>query len=364
MDGSSYTLLNDQGIVVEAGSLGGPVGAALGFDWHPPKTAASPGQVVAFSVATPREAARGLAGNLNTSLDNNGNFIHLQLSGTNPSRATATLNAVMHQYIEVAADLKREKLDALTSILKEQLASSQEDLRAAEQSLEAFQVQTITLPSEETSPVVPGLQQTTNTVLSEFFSLRMEQEVLRLDRERLEAALSQARAGPLAVESFEMIPRVRESSELVRALGDLTEARAELRALRERYTDEYGPVAELIRRVQTLESATIPNLGESLLTQLRAEETAKAKLIDSRADELTEIPPRAIEEARRRRNYQIANDLYVDLQRRSAEAQLAAASSIPDLSILDRATVSRNPQGTAAFNSPVWPSWRFSAWDS
>ena len=248
VDGSSYTLLNDQGIVVEAGSLGGPVGAALGFDWHPPKTAASPGQVVAFSVATPREAARGLAGNLNTSLDNNGNFIHLQLSGTNPSRATATLNAVMHQYIEVAADLKREKLDALTSILKEQLASSQEDLRAAEQSLEAFQVQTITLPSEETSPVVPGLQQTTNTVLSEFFSLRMEQEVLRLDRERLEAALSQARAGPLAVESFEMIPRVRESSELVRALGDLTEARAELRALRERYTDEYGPVAELIRQ--------------------------------------------------------------------------------------------------------------------
>ena len=60
---------------------------------------------------------------------------------------------------------------------------------------------------------------------------------------------------------------------------------------------------------------------------------------------MTEIPPRAIEEARRRRNYQIANDLYVDLQRRSAEAQLAAASSIPDLSILDRATVSRNPSG-------------------
>ena len=64
-------------------------------------------------------------------------------------------------------------------------------------------------------------------------------------------------------------------------------------------------------------------------------------IIDSRAEELEQIPPRAIEEARRERRYEIANNLYLDVRQRYETASLAAASSIPDVRILDEAVVPR-----------------------
>jgi capsular exopolysaccharide synthesis family protein len=344
-DGVSYTLLTSEGVPVEAGRLGGAVGADLGFEWNPPADALSPEQVVSFSVITPRDAARNLGRTLIPTLDRQGNFIHLTLRGTDPRQTAQTLNAVMRRHVEVAAELKRAKLDELTTILKAQLETAEEELRVAEQSLEAYQVQTITLPSEETAPIVGGLDQTTPTVFGEFFNLRLEYEDFTRDRERLENALAETRSGNVRVNSYEMIPRVRESSELMATLGQLTETRAELRVLQERYTDEYGPVADLLLRIQNLEQVTIPDLAQSLLGELQVRENDLGELIDSRADELSEIPPRAIEEARRARTYRIANDLYIDLERRSSEAELAAASSIPDVRILDEAVV---PQLTAA----------------
>jgi len=338
-DGRSYTLSTSEKVVVEQGNLGGPIGSDLGFRWSPLPGTLPRDRVVEFSVMTPRDAARELGSNLTPRIDRQGNFIRLELRGRNPSRTARTLNAVMERHVEVAAELKRVKLDELTTILQEQLRTVEGNLRTAEGELERYKVRTITLPSEESSPIVPGLEQTRIPVLGEFFQLRMSQDEMQRDRRRLEEALAQARSGGVVVESFEMIPSVRESSQLVSALNQLSETRAELRALRERYTDEYGPVAEVIRRGETLETVTIPSLAQSLLDNLVARETDLRELIDSRAGELSQIPPRVIEEARRQREYDIANDLYINLTQRYETARLAAASSIPDVRILDRAVV-------------------------
>ncbi len=344
-DGRTYTLSTGDRVVLEEGELGGEVGAELGFQWSPPPGALPHDRVVEFSVVTPRDAAVRLAADLTTRIDRQGNFIRLQLRGSNPARIARTLNAVMERHVEVAAELKRVKLDELTAILEEQLQTVEANLRTAEVELERYKVQTITLPSEETSPIVPGLEQTRIPALGEFFQLRMTQDEMQRDRRRLEEALAQARAGDVRVEAFEMIPSVRESSQLVAALGQLSETRAELRALRERYTDEYGPVAEVIRRQQTLETVTIPSLAQSLLEGLLAREADMTELLDSRAGELSQIPPRVMEEARRQREYRIANDLYINLTQRYETARLAAASSIPDVRILDGAVV---PQWAAS----------------
>lgn len=68
-------------------------------------------------------------------------------------------------------------------------------------------------------------------------------------------------------------------------------------------------------------------------------------MIGSASQELEEIPPRAIEEARLTRRVQIAENLYTTLQGRYEEARLAAVSSIPDVRILDRAVVPQRPAG-------------------
>jgi capsular exopolysaccharide synthesis family protein len=342
-NGIDYTLFTSEEMVVEEGRFGGPVGANRGFIWAPSAEAAAllQGREVNFSVMTPRDAARNLGNRLTPSMDRQGQFLRLLLSGRDPVKTARTLNAVMHRHVEVAADLKRNKLDELTSILKQQLDTVEADLREAEQQLESYQVQTITLPSEETSPIVPGLEQTRAPVFGEFFQLRVNLDALQIDRANLEEALAQARSGDFRVEAFERIPAVRESSQLRTALTDWTTRQAELRALREDYTDEWGPVADLINRVGTLEEATIPGLAQALIDQLSAEEQDVREVLDSRADELSQIPPRAIEENRRQRNLQIQNNLYIDLQNRYATASLAAASSIPDLTILDEAAVPR-----------------------
>src|SRR5690606_24009743 len=64
---------------------------------------------------------------------------------------------------------------------------------------------------------------------------------------------------------------------------------------------------------------------------------------DSASAELAEIPPRTIEEGRRERRVQITGNLYNELRSRVETARLAAASSIPDVRILDRATIPQVP---------------------
>jgi capsular exopolysaccharide synthesis family protein len=346
-DGREYSLVSGEDTPIEEGILGEAVGAGLGFKWSPPPGAILPGQELSFSVVTPRDASRNLATQLRegSRLDRQGNFLRLQLEGQNPERLAKVLNSVMERHVEVAADLKRAQLDELTRILEDQLQTVETDLREAEQALESYQVRTITLPSEETSPVVPGLEQTTTTVYGEYFGLRLQREELQRHVDRLSSALRQAETSGVQVEVFEMIPPVRTSTPLMGALNQLNLDRSELLVLRERYTDEYGPVAELIGRVNTLERETIPALARNLLAELTAQEADMAELIGSRADELSQIPPRAIEEARRQRQYQITNDFYIDLSTRYSAANLAAASSIPDVRILDRAVVPQVPSG-------------------
>jgi polysaccharide biosynthesis transport protein len=338
-DGRTYTLSTAERQVIEQGRLGGPIGADLGFLWSPPPGSVSRDRPVTFSVVTPRDAAVRLGSELGTRMDRQGNFIRLELQGGSPSRVASTLNAVMERHVEVAAELKRVKLDELTAILREQLQDVEGSLRAAELALEGYKVQTITLPSEQSSPIVPGLEQTRGPVFGEFLQLRLTQEALQRDRRRLEEALGRTEGGDVPVEAFEMIPSVRESSQLVSALAQLSETRAELRALRETYTDEFAPVAEVIRRERTLETVTVPSLAQALLEGLVSREEELKTVLDSRAAELSQIPPRAMEEARRERELQIANDLYVELTQRYETARLAAASSIPDVRILDHAVV-------------------------
>ncbi|MGD2124042.1 MAG: hypothetical protein PVJ76_19995, partial [Gemmatimonadota bacterium] len=153
-DGRGYTLSTKDELVLEEGELGGGVGRGIGFLWTPRVGSVPADGVVSFSVVTPRDAARELALALVPDMDRQGNFLRLSLEGTNPVRIARVLNAVMERHVEVAAELKRVKLDELTLLLQEQLATAEENLRIAEQDLETYQVRTITMPREESSPIV------------------------------------------------------------------------------------------------------------------------------------------------------------------------------------------------------------------
>jgi polysaccharide biosynthesis transport protein len=343
--GAGFTLKGGSGTEVQRGRVGDPIGQPAGFEWQPPPSELRPGRTIAFEVSKPRDAAQRLSGNLNARLDRNGNFLRIQLSGTNPEEIASALNSVLEQFVELAATLKREKVDELEGILAQQLEHAEQYLRNAELALEGFRVQTITLPTEEGpySPG-PGLDMTRATVFNRFFDRKLQQEELRQDRQAIQRALVQIRDGAeVPVMALELIGSVAASTELRQALSQLTERRAELRAVRGQYTDEHPLVISLLGQIETLERQTIPALGENVIRNIAAREAELGSMVESASGELRSIPPRMSDEARLRRQVATAEGLYTNLRRSYEEARLASLTAIPDIRILDRATEPRWP---------------------
>ena len=339
-DGSEMILLNADADEVERQPMGEALGEAFGFAWRPPADAFPMDETVAFSVVRPRDMARELAETLDIRIDREGTFLQVGLEGTDPERVTRIVNGVVDRYVEVAEQLKRANLDELTGVLEEQLAYAEENLAEAELALENFKVQTISLPSEQGSPVSPGIQQTQDPAFQNYFNLRIEQEEARRDQRAIERAMARSQEqGRLATEALEVIPSVRESSDLTSALQLAAEKRASLRALRLRYTDQHPEVQELEADLRELEQSTIPGLVDNLQSEVSERQREIDDFVGRASQELQAIPPRAVEETRLQRRFESAEDLFRELQGRLESARLGAASTIPDVRVLDRAQV-------------------------
>ena len=341
--GRSFTLTAKGGRVVQHGTVGDSVGSAVGFAWLPSAQLLLPGRVIEFSVTTPREVAQHLRDQLTANISPKGYFLSVSLVGGDPDLIARMLNRILQRYVDVAADLKRVKLTELRRILADQLGSAERNLRNAEIALESFRVRTITLPAEPGTPVAPGLTMTQSPVLGRYFDMKIESEQVRQDREVIQRLLAARVDSGVPSDALIVIAAVQRSPELMQALDELTRKQAELRALRSRYTDSHPPVQRLRDDIQTLRRLTIPSLAARLGSELETRENELARRVRSASTELEQIPPRAIEEARLRRDVTIAENLYTTLQGRFEEARLAEASSIPDVRILDAAVAPRRP---------------------
>lgn len=336
-----YILEMASGAVVERGSFGDSVGKSIGLQWIPDLERFPADRAVELTLRSPREVATDLANRMEANLDRNGNFLQISLQGEDPDRLANVLNGVAEQYVRVAADLKRARLDELVEILEQQVEYAAERLQQAETALEDFRVQTVTLPSDRSTPVAPGLEITRDPVFTSFFDMRIELENIRRQQDLIRQAVRVDTGATL--ETLRAVEAVQNSPEMKAALDELTEKRSQLRALRYRYTDQHPPVRQLIDEIEALETETIPGLARAILAELDTRERQLQERIAGASEELEEIPPRTIEEARLTRSVESADNLYTTLLRRYEEARLAAASSIPDVRILDQAVVPREP---------------------
>jgi capsular exopolysaccharide synthesis family protein len=346
-DGLHYELRNQQGVRIDAGATGDSVGRQVGFRWDPKATTLGRQKKIRFSVITPREASAGVNANLVAVLPEDGNFLNLTMTGEDPQRIASILNTITEQFVGVAADLKKRKLTILSSTLEEQVQTTRAELERAENALESFRTNTITLPSEGV-PVAAGLQQTQPTVITNFFKQKIELEQLRTDRKALEDVLAKTQAGELAVDAFQTIPAVRIAPDLSQALTELSSAEAELRALQNRYTDEYKPLRDLKTRITTLRQQTIPAYANALIAQLRNQEQTLEGQISTAAGDIQKIPVRTITEQRLTREATSAAALFTTLQNRYEETKLALASAIPDVKVLVPAMVPSRPERNRA----------------
>ncbi|NNG16366.1 MAG: polysaccharide biosynthesis tyrosine autokinase [Gemmatimonadales bacterium] len=345
-DGRQY-LLRDEDATIESGTPGDSIGSTAGFIWAPPAESLGRNRSVTFTVTRPRAVAAAIRGGLNPRLTGDRNFLDLSFTGKDPKLAAKTLNAVVDQFISVAAEQKRRKLSAQLEALEEQVDLAATDLRNKENRLESFRVRTITLPNEGV-PVAAGLQSTQPTVMSNFFQQRLALDALQQDRRALEAALARASSSSVTVDAFQSIPKVQSSPELSAALRDLAAEEAQLRTDLFVYTEDHRLIQDRRERIRILRSETIPQLGQSLVSEIGVQESALQEQIGTASQELQQIPRRTIQEQRLTREKLSAEVLFQQLQNNFEQTRFALASTIPDVRLLDPAVPPRGPTSNTA----------------
>lgn len=354
--GTRYDLVRPAGrsgaeglVTIESGAFGDSIGRAVGFLWQPEAGRFRPGSKTAFYVIPPRDAAVQLLSDLVVSpVGTFTNLMRLQMTGDKPALLAAKMNTLLDQFVKEAHRLSRENLATIATTVEEQMMEADKRLKSAEGSLEAFKVNSITLPSENTV-VSPGVQMATSPVFNKFFQDNVSHKTVVRDRQALASIVNAAGPnGRLSYEGLKALPPRGANDPLDKEIQNLELRQAELRALQEKYTDAHSFVANKKEEIRVLEQQNIPILARQTLQQLEITEAELWKNIEGQASELRRIPERTIEEARRQREVFIADLIYRDLQQRYSTAKLAAASAVPDVSIMDTATVPSRPSKDTA----------------
>ena len=344
--GSKYTIVAGEDKVLEQGAVGDSVGRTLGFLWKPSPEALGKGRTISFTVANPRSVAAGLMNRIEPTLPPRSSFLKLSLTGRDPRRTASILNAVMREFVNTAADLKRRNLTETAKTLENQLAASREALTASESKLQNFRTSTITLPSEQLAmspnPGMPGAE--SNPVVGNYFGQKLQLESVQHDREALEALL--ANPNRISADAFMLIPSAKAAPDLQAALQALSQRESQLRTAQELYTDQHPTVQGYKASVQVMRTQTIPEILRSLINQLRKQEGELSQQVDASSSTLKAIPARTIDQMRLMRDVATKQNLYTMLASRTEEARLAAASAIPDINILDTAVAPLNPTTT------------------
>ena len=348
IDGATYTLSTDEGDVLEEGAVGDSIGRRVGFRWAPTSAELGKARVLNFRIMHPRAAAVSLHGRMRPTLPANSSLMRVVLAGDDPDLLAETLNAIVVEYVAVAADLKTRNLVEFTRALQEQVDYAERELNAAEMAVENFRINTITLPAEG-GPIAAGTERTLNPVFANFFEEKIALENVKRDRAALERALADIQRGG-SLNPLWSIPSVQSyGRDLTTALNDYMAKETILRTLRQTFTDAHQPVMDQQRVVDELRTGTILPLGVALASELRTRETDLEARIAGASRELQAIPSRAIEEMKLERNRQARENLFITLKNRFEEARLAQRSSLPDVTPLDPAVAPTTPvRSTAA----------------
>jgi capsular exopolysaccharide synthesis family protein len=346
--GQSYVLSTADATVLERGVVGDSVGRKLGMRWVPDKRFLGSGRTIKFGVASQRSVSVALLKAVHPSLPEDAQFLKITLTGSDPRRTARTVNAWAAQLVSSSGDLKKNHLLEFKRILGDQLALAEGELRASENELERFRVNTITLPRGAGGPNGAGLGQG-DPIVANYFQQKAALDELRSEREALERMIADAQGGPINPQGFLQLPTILNSAPQLRsAIEELSLRRATLRSEQQFLTDANPRIKQLAEAVRVLERETIPQITVAVLNSLKAREPELGTRIDAGSQELRAIPPRATEEMRLARRQVASENLYNTLKARYEEVSIAEAQTTPDLAVLDTAVAPTSPTSNDA----------------
>ena len=343
-----YVLSRGKDTIIERGVAGDSIGRKMGFGWAPDARLLTPGRSISFSVSTLRNASFRLIHSVNVSIPDDGQFLTVKLTGSDPNRTAKTLNVWVEQFVISADELKKRHLLEFKSILSDQLRVAESQLQAAEVQLERFRVNTITLPSGGPANSLAS-QATSDPSIAGYFLQKDNLGEVRSERVALEEMIASARGGPIEPQALLRLPSILNNAPQLRAaVEELSSRQAALRTEKQFLTDLNPRVKLLNETIRALQYETIPQITQSVLQTLRIRERDLNTRVESGSQQLRQIPPRTIEELRYVRQVAASENLYSVLKARYQEVSLAEAQTRPDLSVLDFAQPPISPSSNDA----------------
>jgi capsular exopolysaccharide synthesis family protein len=343
-----YVLAGGKDTILERGVVGDSIGRKMGFGWAPDSRLLTPGRTISFSVSSVRNASVSLIKMVSVSSPEDGQFLTVKLSGSDPRRAAITLNVWVEQFVASADELKKRHLLEFKSILGDQLRVTESQLQAAEVQLERFRVNTITLPSGGSATGLAG-QATSDPSIAGYFLQKGNLSEVQSERIALEQMIANAKGGPMDPQAFLTLPSIlTDAPQLRAAIDELSSRQAALRTEQQFLTDANPRVTQLNETIRTLQYETIPRIAQSVVETLRIREQNLRARVETGSQELRQIPPRTIEELRLVRQVAASENLYGVLKARYEEVALMEAQTRPDLSVLDLAVPPVRPTSNDA----------------
>ncbi len=334
--GNTFTLATTDGVVVDRGQVGDSIGRPLGWQWAPSASLLPAGSQIAFQVTTPERAAIGLKSWLEVAPPPRGsNNLQLRLTAYDPNLAASNLNALLRAFENKAVGLKTKQFDQQMEALQKQVSEAEQQLRAKEQEYQQFLTNTITEPTRDENPVPAGLQTTTGSVVSDYFTMKEQVTSLRQDADLLDNLAAQARGGRTAVvDAYNMVPSTNKT-ELQGVLAQISAADDSLRKLLVTYTPQHPAVVALQRDLHRLRTETLPAVTEQTVAQLRTTANQMQTRVKQRENELRQIPGRTIRERQLTTDNDLLERQYMDARSRYNQALLAKLSTTSDVQVVD-----------------------------
>ena len=337
---SGFTIaLGDTGSVIRSVRVGERItvsGITLALA---PAAAGLPG--FTLRIDTSEDAVARLQDNLKVSRPaRDADLISIRTRANDPNEAAAMANFLATNLIARRQAVRRGRTSVAAGFLREQADSLGRQLRAAEDSLRAYQ---------EREHVVDVPEQARSQV-ARLAGLQTDLSVIRADRDAFSALITQVRRDTAAVPdggqalsrrmmAFPALLQNQSASVLLGALAVVENERAAL-LVRRLPTDR--DVQILTGRIREIESQ-LQHIAESYLQSISNQVAMRESEASRFGTELDRLPEKELQTARREREAKILNDLWVLVQTRLKEAEITGSAGDPTVRLVDAAVAPSLP---------------------
>ena len=264
-------------------------------------------------------------------------LINLTCTGPTPASSLALCGSVSDSYLELRSELQRAEASAAASFLQDQVVQVHSQLSTAEDSLQAY---------EERGRAV-ALKERADEEVRQYADLRAQREQLSAEHQALASLIEQIRSGdadPSAYRKLASFPTFLKNQNnvvatLVESLVELENRRSDLAVKRK---DANPELAALNARIVQIDDQLL-SVAMSYDRSLQAQIQSLGQALEDHGQELSTIPVKEIQVSRLRRQVDVLEKLYRFLQTRLQEAQVAKAVKLPNVRMVDRASLPYKP---------------------